>query len=241
MGKPRPWQVGEHEPLEQLDDDLWHVAAEVPGMPIGRHMVVVRLTSGALLIHNAVCLDEPSMAQLEQLGPPTYLIVPNGRHRLDAHAYKQRYPDVEVFTPGTSRKKAEQVVPITGTYEDLSSDPHLHVEMLDGGKEGVFVYANRANENTLIFNDTLFNLPARLPGFKGFMVRAMGSAGGPKVTRLATMFAVTDRDKLAAHLHRLAQAKPRCIIPGHGGVIFENAAETLAAVARKLSPRAVAD
>jgi len=238
MAKQHPWQVGQHTELEQLDDDLWRVAAEVPPMPLARHMTVVRLESGALLIHNAVCLDEPSMAALEALGPPTYLIVPS-HYRLDAFAFKQRCPALEVFTPAPSRHKVEKVVAVSGSFSDLPSDSHLHVRMLDVGSEGVVIYTNAAGENTLIFNDTLFNLPKRLLGFRGLVVRMMGSTGGPKVTRISKMRVASDRHALAAHLHRLAQQKLRCIIPGHGELIREHAAQTLTSVAQALSPRAI--
>lgn len=236
MAKPRPWTVGSHEPFERLDEHLWHVADQVPGVPFNRHMTVVRLSSGELLIHNAICMDEESMARLEALGTPRYLIVPNHYHRLDAHAYKQRYPQLVVLSPRKSVNKVK-LVPVDGDYDSAPSDPHLHLEMLDGGSEGVMRYTNDAGETTLVFNDTLFNL-GKPPGFKGLVIRMMGSAGGPKVTRIGRMLVVDDRHALAAHLARLAsEPKLHRIIPGHGALITDDAPDTLLGVARKLSPR----
>ena len=56
------WKVLPHGALEKLDERLWHIAGEVPGMPIGRHMCVARLGDGRLLIHNAIPLEDELMA-----------------------------------------------------------------------------------------------------------------------------------------------------------------------------------
>ena len=104
------WKVLAHEPLVKLADNLLWVRGALPGMSLKRTMLVVRLSDGQLLIHNAIALDEASMAELERFGKPAYLIVPNGGHRLDAPAYKRRYPELRVFTPKGSRARVEQVI-----------------------------------------------------------------------------------------------------------------------------------
>lgn len=59
-------------------------------------MIIYRLPDGGLLIysaliHSAIALDEAAMIELESLGKPRIMIVPNCTHRLDADVYKQRY------------------------------------------------------------------------------------------------------------------------------------------------------
>ena len=44
--------------LNRLEDGLWDVETEVPRMSIGRHMTVVRLDDGELLVHNPIVLDD---------------------------------------------------------------------------------------------------------------------------------------------------------------------------------------
>jgi hypothetical protein len=77
------------------------------------------------------------------------------------------------------------------------------------------------------------NLPDRLPGFRGFVVKAIGSLGGPKVTRTAKLALVKDRAALAGHLRRLADTPGlSTIVPGHGAVIRNDAAAAAAALRR---------
>ncbi|HET6581795.1 MAG TPA: hypothetical protein VFG69_00085, partial [Nannocystaceae bacterium] len=93
------WRVLEHGPIERLADNLWRVRGALPGMSLRRTMTIVRRRSGNLLIHSAIALNETAMRELEALGPPTELVVPNRGHRLDAPAYKKRYPNLRVYTP----------------------------------------------------------------------------------------------------------------------------------------------
>src|SRR5689334_19384503 len=97
------WTVLEHGPLEQLADNLWRVQGAVPGMSLRRNMTVVRRRDGSLLLHSPIALDEPRRTELERLGKIAVIVVPNAGHRLDAPAYKARYPEVTVFCPRGAR------------------------------------------------------------------------------------------------------------------------------------------
>jgi azurin len=70
-----------------------------------------------------------------------------------------------------------------------------------------------------VFNDALFNHP-HLPGFTGWVMKSMGSTGGPRITGLTSIFGVSDRNALSAHVRKLA-ATPHLAfaVPGHGAVI----------------------
>ena len=86
---------------------------------------------------------------------------------------------------------------------------------------------------TLVFNDVLFNIPS-LPGFSGFVLKLMGSTGGPKVTRVGQFLVVKDKPALRAHLERLAVPEVRRLVPGHGDLVQEGAPEVLREVAGRL-------
>ena len=92
----RPWTVLRHDPLRKLAENLWEVVGDLPGMPLTRRMTVVRLGSGELVIHSAIACDPATMRSIEALGTPAYIVVPSAFHRLDAHAYKARYPGARV-------------------------------------------------------------------------------------------------------------------------------------------------
>jgi len=99
--------------------------------------------------------------------------------------------------------------------------------------EGVLIVRDE-NETTLVFNDILFNHP-HVPGFGGFVLKTLGSSGGPRVTRVAKMMMIKNKSALAEQLMRLSALDNLArVIPGHGDVIEQNAAETLRAVAATL-------
>ncbi len=224
-----------HEKWITLSDGLWTLEASIPKLPFNRRMTVFRLEDGALVIHSCIALTEEGFAKLESFGTPSVLIVPNRLHDLDAPKYQARYPGLKVLTPALSMKDVEKVIAPHGDYEQFPTDPGTRVETLDGSKvgEGVFIHAAHG-EISLVFNDTLFNVP-HIRGPKGWLVRLLGSTGGPRVTPLARWTMVSDKHRLANHLWHLSQLPGlKRIIPGHGDVIETDAAQTLEAVARKL-------
>ena len=78
------WHVLPHGPLERLAENLWWVQGSLRGMSLKRVMTVARRTDGELVIHSAIAMTEDAMRELEALGEPAFLVVPNRGHRLDA-------------------------------------------------------------------------------------------------------------------------------------------------------------
>ena len=104
------WKVLSHGPIERLAENLWWVQGSLPGMSLKRVMAIARLRDGRLVIHNGIALQEPAMREIEAFGTPAFLIVPNGAHRLDAAAYKRRYPSLTVLAPRGARAKVAEKV-----------------------------------------------------------------------------------------------------------------------------------
>ncbi len=229
---PRPWTVLRHGPVVQHEENLFSVVGVIPEMPmpLARRMVVVRRRDGTLLVHNAVALDEAAMRTIEALGEPRTLIVPNAWHRLDAHAFKQRYPRMRVLCPARAIERVRELVEVSGDYDALSPDEAVRVEAVEGGTwgEGVFLVESERGV-TLVFNDTFMNQP-HMPGFYGFGYRLLGASGSPRVHPFCKWTA--KKKPLRAHLERLATTKGLVrIIPGHGELIDEDAAAVLARAA----------
>ncbi len=77
-----------HSPIQELTPNLWHVTGVLPSVgQAPREMVIYKLPDSTLLIHSAIALDEADMTQLESLGTPKIMIVPNRIHRIDARGY----------------------------------------------------------------------------------------------------------------------------------------------------------
>ena len=231
-----PWRVPPHGALTAIADGLWTVDAELALVPIGRRMTISRVADGGLAVHSAIACDEATMTAIDALGPVRYIVVPSGHHRLDAPAYAARYPDATVVAMPASHARVKQRVAVAGDYGLLPAGAPLSYQPLAGlPAEAVFIHRAPDGGETLIFNDGLMNLPQSIPGFKGWLVKVMGSTGGPKVTRTARLALVKDRKAYAAHLRVLA-ARPRLerVIPGHGAVILDGAAAALTTAAHGL-------
>ncbi|MGB1922854.1 MAG: DUF4336 domain-containing protein, partial [Alcanivorax sp.] len=87
--------------LQPLSDTLWHVA--IPhafmGLHVGTRMTVVKLSSGGLLLHSPVPVDEDLAAELAALGEVTHIVCPNLFHHVFAAEVKQRYPKALLHGP----------------------------------------------------------------------------------------------------------------------------------------------
>jgi hypothetical protein len=230
------WNVLPHLPIEKLEPNLWRVQGTMQGMALKRVMALVKLDDGRVVVHSAISLDDASMAELEAWGTPAVLLVPNAYHRIDAPAWVERYPGIQVWCPKGGRKKIEEVVRVDGVYDDLDLGEDITVEYLDGIKkvEGVVIVRSESG-TTLVFNDALFNMP-HATGLAGFILRYITqSTGGPRVSRLFRLFAVKDRNALADHFERLAGIPDLVrLIVSHHRVITDQPAETLRRVAADL-------
>jgi hypothetical protein len=199
------WNVLPHEELQKPTENLWWVRGTLRGLSMRRVMTIARMADGRLLLHSPIALDEASMDAIESFGEPAFLIVPNGYHRLDAPAYKARYPELEVFAPSGSRSKVEEVIPVDGVYEEFPGDGRVELEALDGVAhvEGVLVVRS-LDGLTLVFNDAIFNMDRKRDPL-GFLVTTLfGSAPGPRVSRLAKWTFIKNQPAFRAQLLRYA-------------------------------------
>jgi hypothetical protein len=229
MPKPfEKWTVCPHGPIEKVSENIWRVAGPFPGAPFPRTMIVVRLADGRLVIHNAVALDEAEMKELETWGTPTFLIVPNGGHRMDAKIFKARYPGVRVVGPAGAKKKIEEVVKVDATEVDFG-DANVRYELVAGtaDREGVLIVGSKGG-TTLVFTDAIMNMQ-KLPGFGGFLMGLVGFTGPkPKVSGPARMALVKDKKALRADLERRADTRDLVRIEvGHGSPITSEPAAAL--------------
>lgn len=232
---PEAWTVVGEPTIEEVSDTLWLVRGEVPRLSLGRTMVVARMEDGRLLVHNAIALPLAEQERLDRFGEIGFIVVPSAYHRLDARRYAERYPDAEIVCPAGAKPKVEEVVPVDLTYDQFEGDSMVSLRHAAGvgDKEGVLTVSDDGGR-TLVFNDLLFNLDHQ-PGFFGLVSRIIGSTGGPRVTWLFRRMVLEDEEVLRAFLQRLATTDRLVrIVPGHGRVITEAPAQTLAAVAERL-------
>src|SRR5690349_5645176 len=123
VAKPfKEWTVLPHGPLERLDENIMTVTGKLSMPPMGqvdRRMTVVRVRGERLVIYSAFALGEPQMKVLEAFGKPSFLVVPNDIHRMDARIWKERYPELEVIAPDAARDKVGKVVRVDESEADF--------------------------------------------------------------------------------------------------------------------------
>ncbi len=233
------WTVLPHGKLMQLDDNILSVSGTMHMPPMGeveRRMTVVRLADGRLVIWSAIALDEPEMAKLEAFGRPAYLIVPGDLHRMDASAWKQRYPQLIVVTPAAARGKVEEVVPVDATDVDFGDPKVSYLPVPGTGEREAALLVEGVDGSTLVLNDLIFDLANR-PGLSGWLFKAIGMTGDeahiPPVVRMRK---VVDRDALGAVLRQWA-GMPRLkrVIISHGGIIGQDAKAVLGRIAQEMA------
>lgn len=227
----RTWTVLPHDPIETLAPNLWRVEGVLNALN-RRVMMLARLADGRIVLHNAIALDEASMARIDAWGEVAAILVPNGIHRQDAFIMQARYPRAKVYAPTGAVAAASKATPCAGTYADVPTDASMSLRDLDGIglREGVMRV--RSDDGvSAVFCDTLLNLP-KLSGLLGMILHPNGMLAVPRPT---TWWFAKDRGALRADLLRIAAEEGLVrVIPGHGNVVAEDAAARLVEAAERL-------
>lgn len=229
MPKPlQQWTVFDHGPVEELEPNLWRVEAVLPGTPMKRVMTLARTKDGKVIVHSAVALNEASMKKIEAWGAPSFLVVPNAMHRLDAKVWKERYPAMKVVAPAGAREAASEVVSVDATEIDFGDDA-IRFSTFGGtaDREGL-LEVRSGDRTTLVICDAVMNV-RRIPGFGGFVMKVMGFVGPtPKVVRAAKKALVADANAVRGQLETLAGRTDLArVVFGHGEILESSIGEGL--------------
>jgi hypothetical protein len=219
----KEWKVLPHGPVETVDDRIVTVQGEIP-MPLGkfpRRMTVVGLSRNRSAIFSAIALNEAGMRRIEEVGKPSFLIVPNGHHRLDARAWKKRYPKLRVLCPPEAKESVDEAVPVDST-DDILGDKDVDFVVVGGtGEAEAGLIVRRQSGATLIINDLIANV--RHPrGIGGKIIARLFGFGvkRPRVPGVVKAVMVKDKSGLAAQLRRWSEIPGlRRLIPSHGEIV----------------------
>ena len=232
------WTVYPHGPVEEIERGLFCVDGEIH-MPLGkfpRRMTIVVLHDGRTVVFSPVALHEPAMREIEKLGTPAFMVVPNGFHRLDSRIWKERYPDTKVICPPGARSRVEEAVAVDATT-DVFGDTGVDFVVVPGMAEGESaLIVRRDGRATLVLNDVISNVRHPKSVGANIMARLFGfGVNGPRMAREVKWLFVKDRKALAAQLREWATMSDLVrIIPSHGEIIDRPAA-ALNRVAESLS------
>lgn len=234
----KEWKVLPHGHVKTVDDRIVTVEGEIP-MPLGkfpRRMTVVGLSRNRSAIFSAIALKESAMRRIEQVGKPSFLIVPSGHHRLDARIWKKRYPKLKVLCPPDAKKSVSEAVTVDST-NDILSDKNVSFVIVGGTAEGeAAIIVRRKSGTTLIVNDVVANV--RNPTGLGakIMARLFGfGVKRPQVPRVVKRVMVKDKRELADQLREWSKIPElRRIVPSHGDIV-DRPARALQRMAEELT------
>jgi len=231
------WDVLPHGEIETVDEGLWCVSGVIK-LPVGafpRRMTIVRLADGRLVIYSAMALDEAQQRQVEALGEPGFLVVPNDHHRRDAAAWKARYPEIVVCAPPGSQDRVTEKVAVETTVPRFE-DANVAWLVVRGTREHeVALRVSRPGGVTLVVNDVIANI-RHSHGFGGWLLRKMGFAGDePHVPGPIRLMLVKERGELREQLLEWASLpRLRRIIVAHGDTVDRDPAIALQSLAASL-------
>lgn len=234
---PRPWSPLPHQAFEKLEENLWSIEADLPKGPMKRRMTVARLSDGRLVLGNGIALDDASMLALEGFGEPAFVLAPNGFHRLDLHAYRQRYPKLRILAGEEARARVAQAAQVDGGFELLPKDAGVTVEPIAGMKMGepVLLVRSPSGRSAAVFpGDTLMN-HARVRGVPGLLFSLLGFHGDLRVPRLIKWIGMRSKPALREHLLRIAALPGLAhVVTSHGPVLSTGAVAALRRAAERL-------
>jgi len=240
MAKPfKEWTVLPHGRLERLEDNILTVIGKLNMPPMGetdRRMTVVRLRDGRLVIYSAIALDEPQMKELEAFGKPSFLVVPNGIHRMDARIWKERYPQLEVIAPSAAAEKVGKVVRVDESEEDFRDRSVRLITVPGTAEREMALLVDTPSGSTLVINDLIFNLANR-PGMKGWLFKKIGMTGDePHMPPIVKKLTVDDEQVLGAQLEAWSELPHlKRVVVSHGPIITDEPRAMLKRIAHELT------
>ena len=119
--------------LARIAEDIWAHVNDIRlpgGMLLPCRATIVRLSSGALLVHSPLAIDDATAEEIAAIGDVSFLVAPSCVHWMYLEAAKKRYPKARVFGPPGLEKKLSSV-----PFEPL---PARGGEEVDVGGERVF-------------------------------------------------------------------------------------------------------
>ena len=225
--------------LREIAENMWVVdgTIQMPPGPLPRRMTIARLASGDLVVFSAIALDDAAMAEVDALGRPAFLVVPNAFHREDAPDWKRRYPAMQVVAPELARAAVNEVINVDDTVGDFGDSTVRFIQVAGTKGESALIVHHKFGA-TLVVNDLIANVQDSR-GLMKLVLTLMGFAGSrPQVPRMFKSRAVDDPGLVALQFRQWADiAGLTRIIVSHGSIVEDAPAALLQRLADKLSRR----
>jgi len=145
--------------IVQIENNLFTMDGQLSKNPIGRRMIVIRLSNNELVVHSPIYLEGAIKSEMDSLGELTTILVPNKWHTLEVKKVYDQYPHSKIFVSDGLQKEFSKRFPIHGTYEEDWTVPlsdELDVFSIEGLHNPEVVFFHKESK-TLIVADVFFN------------------------------------------------------------------------------------
>jgi hypothetical protein len=215
--------------MKEVAENLWVLpySLRLFGGDLRRVVTIVRLRSGALVIHSTGPFTPEDVAGIVRLGKPAWILDIMLRHDTFAKQGRQSFLNIPFLAPeGFSERvgfPTEPLIPAPAAWGD-----ELRILRLEGipsmQEHVVFHHPSR----TLIVGDMLFNFGPDTSGWTRFLVLcAVGSKHHPGMSKPFRM-AIKDQSAFRRSVEVLMAWDFDRIIVGHGEIIETDGKRRLA-------------
>lgn len=226
--------------LTQLSKDLWvagydHYMYSFVHFPT--RMTVIRLSSGDVVLHSVIPIDDALARAIAARGSVTHIIAPNNMHHLYLGPAIARYANANVWGPAGLAQKRPDIAfhaalqPMTGPWSpDLEALPLRGSSLLE---EWVFLHRP---SRTLIVTDLVFNLTNVDNWASRCLFRAVGAFGQLAQSRL-WRWSTRDPEAFRADVEAILTWDFERLVMAHGSIIETDAKAQLHAALTRAIPR----
>ena len=206
--------------MDHLAENLWQLQFPLKflGANAQRHVTVIRLGSGEVVIHSTGPFTKENVDEISALGRVGWVMDVMLRHETFAREGKEAFPAAIFLGPtGFSKAAGFPVQPLLPAPAEWGEE--LQVLKLEGipsmEEHAVF----HAPSRTLIVADLFFNRDPAESGWTGLLVSLVaGRKDGPGISR-AMRAAVKDKAAFARSLAAVHAWDFDRIIVGHGAMV----------------------
>ncbi len=202
--------------MKPLAENLWllRYPLKLLGADLHRNVTLMRLGSGAVVIHSTGPFTVDDAAEIFTLGPPLWIMDVMARHDTFAKEGRAAFPGATYLAPeGFSETVGFPTQPLVNQPEWDGEIDVLPLEGVPSMKEHVVLHRP---SRTLIVADLFFNFGPEAPTWTHLlMYGAVGAKHDPGMAR-SLRLTVKDKPALRASLARMMTWDFDRLVVGHG-------------------------
>lgn len=210
--------------MQQLAPNLWllQYPLRLLGLPIGRNVTVIRLTSGDLVIHSTAPFTRDDVQRIAGLGRPRWMVDVTRFHDSFARAGREAFPSIIYLGPEVFPRRGELGITALSPAPPEWKDELqlLRIEGMPRVQEHAFFHEP---SRTLIVADLLFHFGANASWWTKFVARHLLRLPDLSGTSLVFQLMIRDRLPFCRSLVEIMKWDFQRIIVGHGEVIEHDA------------------